>query len=134
MRALITGISGFAGSFLAEYLLTHTSVEVWGIALGSTENIDAFGNRLVYLSEDLSNPEVAARVMKQAAPDLLFHLAAQAFVPVSWQDPWSTLENNIRAQVNLLHAAVQQNCHARILVIGSNEEYGRVDPDQLPIT
>ncbi len=134
MRALITGISGFAGSFLAEYLITHTSIEVWGAALGGTENIAAFGDRIVYLSEDLSNPEVAARVLKQAAPDLIFHLAAQAFVPVSWQDPWSTLENNIRTQVNLLHAAVQQNCQARILVIGSNEEYGRVDPQQLPIT
>ncbi len=134
MRALITGISGFAGSYLAEYLLTHTSIEVWGIALGPTENIDPFADRIVYLSEDLSDPAVAARVLGQASPDYVFHLAAQAFVPVSWQDPWATMENNIRAQVNLLHAAVQQNCHARILVIGSNEEYGRVEPDELPIT
>ncbi len=134
MRALITGVSGFAGSYLAEYLLTHTSVQVWGVALGSTENIEAFGNRIVYLSEDLSDPAVAARILRQASPDYVFHLAAQAFVPVSWQDPWATLENNIRSQVNLLHAAVQQNCQARILVIGSNEEYGRVGPGELPIT
>jgi GDP-4-dehydro-6-deoxy-D-mannose reductase len=134
VRALITGISGFAGSFLTEYLLTHTATEVWGIALGSTANIDALGNRIVYLSGDLADPAVAAQVLNRAAPDLIFHLAAQAFVPVSWQDPWSTIENNVRAQVNILHAAVEQNCQARILVIGSNEEYGRVDPHELPIT
>ncbi len=134
MRALITGISGFAGSYLAEYLLSHTSIEVWGVSLGPTDNIDALMQRIVYLSKDITDPAVCQEVMQQAQPDLIFHLAAQAFVPVSWQDPWSTMENNIRAQVNLLHFAVQQSSSARVLVIGSNEEYGRVDPARMPIT
>ncbi len=134
VRALITGISGFAGSYLAEYLLSHTSIEVWGVSLGPTDNIDALMQRIVYLSKDITDPAVCQEVMQQAQPDLIFHLAAQAFVPVSWQDPWSTMENNIRAQVNLLHFAVQQSSTARVLVIGSNEEYGRVDPEQMPIT
>ncbi len=133
MRALITGISGFAGSFLTEYLLAHTSTEVWGVSIGPTNNIDPLRDRITYLEEDLADPAVAARVLEQCRPDLVFHLAAQAFVPVSWQDPWSTMENNIRAQVNLLHVLAQQRSNARILIIGSNEEYGRVRPEELPI-
>ncbi|MGB8644778.1 MAG: GDP-mannose 4,6-dehydratase [Anaerolineae bacterium] len=134
MRALITGISGFAGSFLTEYLLAQASTEVWGVSIGPTDNIDPMRDRITYLTEDLADPTVAARVLEQCRPDLVFHLAAQAFVPVSWQDPWSTMENNIRAQVNLLHVLAQQRSAARILIIGSNEEYGRVQPDELPIT
>ncbi len=134
MRALITGISGFAGSYLAEELVTHTSIEVWGVALGPTDNIDGLGHRITYWSQDLADPAAVGHLLRQAAPDLIFHLAAQAFVPISWQDPWTTLENNIRSQVNLLQAAVEQNCRARILIIGSNEEYGRVRPEELPIT
>jgi GDP-4-dehydro-6-deoxy-D-mannose reductase len=133
VRALITGISGFAGSFLAEYLIAGTSCEVWGVGLGSFDNLAALGGRIKYYSEDLSDSSVASRVVAQAEPDMIFHLAAQAFVPASWQDPWATIENNIRAQLNLLHAATQQKSPPRFLVIGSNEEYGRVDPSDLPI-
>jgi GDP-4-dehydro-6-deoxy-D-mannose reductase len=81
----------------------------------------------------LTDPQFAAAVLVQAAPDQIYHLAAQAFVPISWQDPWGTLENNIRAEANLLHAAAQQRSAARILIVASNEEYGRVPPDDLPI-
>ncbi len=52
---------------------------------------------------------------------------------LTWQDPWATIEKNIRAQVNLLHAVTQQDLRPRILIIGSNEEYGRVEPEDLPI-
>lgn len=134
MRALITGISGFAGSFLAEYLIAQGSFEIWGVGLGGVENLSALGDRVVYSSLDLADSSTTARVVEQAAPDLIFHLAAQAFVPVSWQDPWTTIENNIRGQVNLLHAVTLQKIKPRILVVGSNEEYGRVDPQDLPIT
>lgn len=134
VRALITGISGFAGSFLAEHLLAQGDVEVWGVSLGSAENIDAFMTRIVYLAEDLSDPAVAARVLAAAAPERIYHLAAQAFVPVSWRDPWSTMANNIRAEVNLLQLLAEQQARARVLVIGSNEEYGRAAPADLPLT
>jgi GDP-4-dehydro-6-deoxy-D-mannose reductase len=133
VRVLITGISGFAGSFLAEHLIAHSPSEIWGVGLGSAENLAALGNRIKYLSEDLADPSVAERIITQSAPDLIFHLAAQAFVPVSWEDPWATLENNIHIQVNLMHAVTRQKMSSRILIIGSREEYGRVEPRDLPI-
>jgi GDP-4-dehydro-6-deoxy-D-mannose reductase len=140
VRALITGVSGFAGSFLAEYLLSQPGVEVWGVSHGELGNDggapwrSALNARIQSIPGNLTDPAVAARVLTQAAPDLIFHLAAQAFVPISWEDPWATLENNIRAEVNILHAAAEQNLTPRILVVGSNEEYGRVEPDDLPIS
>jgi GDP-4-dehydro-6-deoxy-D-mannose reductase len=134
LRALITGISGFAGSHLAEYLLTLPDSEVWGVAHGAEDNAAHLGSRAHWLRGDLTEPNVAARVVEQSSPDLIFHLAGQAFVPASWLDPWSTLENNIRAQVNLLQVMKEIRADARILIVASNEEYGRVTPDDLPIT
>jgi len=140
VRALITGVSGFAGSFLAEYLLSQPDLELWGVWHGEQSDdknsawSTALRAQIQSLSGDLTDPAVAQGVLAQAAPDRIFHLAAQAFVPISWEDPWATLENNIRAEVNLLHAAAEQNSRARILIVGSNEEYGRVGPDDLPIS
>lgn len=66
-------------------------------------------------------------------PDCVFHLAAQAFVPASWADPWSTLENNIRGQLNVLLASVSLKALPRVLVVGSADEYGIVTADELPV-
>lgn len=69
----------------------------------------------------------------EVRPDYVFHLAAQAFVPSSWADPWNTLANNIRGQLNVLLAAIGLSTMPRVLVIGSAEEYGAVIPADLPI-
>ncbi len=136
MRVLITGVSGFAGSFLADFLLaqkkTQSDLEVWGVSQSSETQHDANAS-LNLLRGDLTDPRFTANALSKLAPDRIYHLAAQAFVPVSWQDPWATLENNIRAQTNLLHAAVLNHSRARILVVASQEEYGRVTPADLPI-
>lgn len=133
MRALITGLSGFAGSHLAEYLLRQPDVEVSGVVFGPVNQAEHLLNRIQAHQIDLTDEEATRRVLRETNPDLIFHLAGQAFVPASWTDPWQTLANNIRAQVNLLHGLVQLALAPRFIVIGSNEEYGRVSPDQLPI-
>lgn len=134
MRVLITGISGFAGSHLADYLLAQNdpTLELVGVSQNGGENAPTDA-RIRFIVGDLSAPRFTAELFAQISPDRVYHLAAQAFVPISWQDPWATLENNIRAQTNLLHAAAQQKSNARILIVGSNEEYGRVTPADLPI-
>lgn len=134
MRALITGIAGFAGSHLAEYLIAETNLEIWGVVLQSEPDLDAFRSKVRVVHGDLRDPEVTRLILAQAQPDYIFHLAGQAFVPVSWDDPWPTLETNIRTQVNILAAAAALDLDARILVVGSTDEYGRVRPEELPIT
>lgn len=132
MRALITGVGGFAGSHLADYLTTNTDLEVYGVDRPGVEHAGP-SKRVEFLSGDLCNPEAVMQIVRQVQPDYIFHLAAQAFVPLSWHDPWATLENNIRSQLNVLEATIELGSHTRILVIGSADEYGLVAPDELPI-
>jgi GDP-4-dehydro-6-deoxy-D-mannose reductase len=133
LRALITGISGFVGSHLAEYLLEHTDWQVVGTVYGPEDNIEHLRDRLELYPAELSELKTVTSIIKRAEPDYIFHLAAQPLPSLSHQDPWFTLENNIRLQLNILEAVVRLKLGSRMLVVGSSEEYGLVRPDELPI-
>jgi len=133
LKALITGISGFVGSHLAEYLLDQTDWQVAGTVFGLYDNITHLRDRLELYPAELSRLEVATFVLEQARPDAIFHLAAQPLVSVSWHDPWGTLETNIRVQLNILEGVVRVRPDCRVLVVGSGEEYGPISPDDLPV-
>jgi GDP-4-dehydro-6-deoxy-D-mannose reductase len=134
LRALITGLNGFAGSHLADFLLAQGNIEIFGGVFGNCENLAHLEGRATYVEGDLRDLRFAETLLAQAEPDRIYHLAGQAFPPISWQDPWGTMEINLRSEVNVLHAAAQAKSAARILVIGSFEEYGRVDVGDLPVT
>ncbi len=134
LRVLITGSNGFAGSHLADYLLTLPDVELFGGVWGHCDNIARLEGRATFVAGNLTDPQFADALLEQTQPDRIYHLAGQAFAPVSWGDPWTTIEINIRAEANLLHACAQKKSRARILVIGSIDEYGRVDAAALPVT
>lgn len=124
MRALITGVTGFAGSHLAEYLLAHTDLEVWGTDISSNEeNIAHIREDLKLVVGDMAQPDVVSDILTQARPDHVYHLAAQAFVPVSWRDPWQTIANNVRAQLNILQAMISLDTRPRVLVVGSPQVF-----------
>ena len=133
MKALITGISGFVGSHLAEYLLENTDWEVAGTVFGPYGNIAALCGTLELYPAELSRTDVVRFVLDQSRPDVIFHLAAQPLVSLSRQDPWGTLETNIRMQLNLLEVVAQDRPACRVLVVGSSEEYGLTRPEELPI-
>jgi GDP-4-dehydro-6-deoxy-D-mannose reductase len=134
LRALVTGLNGFAGSHLADFLLAQGNIQIFGGVFGNCDNIVHLDKRVTFIEGDLREPQFAQALLAQAQPDRVYHLAGQAFPPVSWQDPWGTIEVNLRAEVNVLHAAAQTKSPARILVIGSFDEYGRVDASYLPVT
>ena len=133
MQALITGISGFVGSHLAEYLLAHTDWQVAGTVYGRLDNITHLRERLALYPAELSRLEVVRFIVEETRPDYIFHLAAQPIPSLSHHDPWFTLENNIRAQLNVLEVVAQTGLACRVLVVGSSEEYGAISPDDLPI-
>ncbi len=133
MKALITGIAGFAGSYLAEHLLEHPGLEVCGLIHRSEGHIAHLRHRLTLLRGDVCDLASVSDILTGAKPDYVFHLAGQPFVPDSWRDPWDTFERNVRGQLNILRAAVEIVPQARILVVGSNEEYGLVSPEELPV-
>jgi len=83
---------------------------------------------------DLRDPDAVLDLVRTIRPDAILHLAAQAFVPRSFEDPWETLENNIRAQLNLLLAVLAVEIAPRIMIVSSAEIYGSVPPEQMPMT
>ena len=133
-RVLITGISGFVGSHLADFLLSK-NVEVNGIIRWRSQlrNILHIKDKITLLEGDIRDSFSIIKILRELDPDYIFHLAAQSFVPTSWRAPQETLETNIIGTVNLLEAARVSDCEARIQVCGSSEEYGLVFPDEVPI-
>ncbi|MDP2663789.1 MAG: GDP-mannose 4,6-dehydratase [Dehalococcoidia bacterium] len=126
----MTGFSGFVGSYLAEYLLGR-DMEVVGVdRRGSSANQDP---RLAVFHADLREQEPIGHIVRETRPDLVFHLAAQANVPTSFRDPAGTLVGNIVSQLNLFQAIIDAKLDCPILIPGSNEEYGRIEPDELPV-
>lgn len=137
MKALITGITGFAGSHLAEYLLAeHPDVEVYGIyrwrsRRDNIEHIDSSKVRLI--EADLRDYTSLHHLLDRVRPDYVFHLAAQSFVPSSWKAPNETLTTNITGQTNLFEAVRAVGIDPTIQIACSSEEYGLVHPDETPI-
>lgn len=133
LKALVTGISGFVGSHLAEHLLETTDWEVAGTVFGPYGNIANLCGQLELYPAELSRLDVMTFILEQARPDIIFHLAAQPLVSTSRRDPWGTLETNIRMQLNVLEGVAQVKPDCRVLVVGSSEEYGLVSPQDLPV-
>jgi len=136
MRALITGITGFAGSHLAEYLLAeHPEVEVFGTFRWRSrrENIEHLARRVALREADLRDYSSLHSLLDEVRPDAIFHLAAQSFVPSSWRAPAETLTTNIAGQTNLFEAVRYLGLDPTIQIACSSEEYGLVLPEETPI-
>lgn len=135
MRVLITGITGFVGSHLAEYALRQ-GAEVYGSIKwrSQTENIIHLKDTIHLIDCDLKDPSSTYRLIATTRPDLIFHLAGQSFVPTSWHAPAETLSTNIFCQLNLLEAVRAMGIDPLIHVAGSSEEYGCVEEYEIPIT
>ncbi len=137
MRVLITGITGMVGSHLAEYCLGRGDVEVVGTVRWRSprDNITGILDQIRLVDCDLRDQAGVRRVLEDVAPDAIFHLAAQSFVPASWAGPADTLATNVIGQVHLLEAMRDLSLtDVPIQICGSSEEYGLVHPEETPIT
>lgn len=131
MRVLITGMSGFAGRHLAELLLEQTHWTLFGIS--RTTEGQRTHPRMFWWKLDLCDADGIKRFLKYERPDLVVHLAAQANVAESWKNPWATYETNLRTQLNLFQGIIDAKLSPRILIVSSNEVYGRpATPAELP--
>ena len=136
MRALITGITGFAGSHLAEYILAnHPDTEVYGIMRwrSRTENIQEIEERIQLIECDLRDATSVKALLGRVRPDKVFHLAAQSYVPSSWNAPAESLTTNVLGQLNIFEAIRELEIEPWIQIACSSEEYGLVHEDELPI-
>jgi len=118
-RALITGISGQDGSYLADWLL-ESGYEVVGLVRPGAEQRAA----VRYVHGDLADPVSLRTAVLDTAPDELYHLAAPTFVPASWEDPAGTFGLVAGATATLLAAAREAAGPVRVLVASSSEIFG----------
>lgn len=136
MRVLITGITGFAGSHLAEYCLGRGDVEVFGTARWRSrmDNIRQIEDQITLMDCDLKDNVATRRCLSEVRPDYIFHLAAQSFVPTSWKAPVETVCTNMVGEINLFESMRELGLmETRIQLAGSSEEYGMVYEDEVPI-
>jgi GDP-4-dehydro-6-deoxy-D-mannose reductase len=138
MKAFITGITGFAGSHLADYLLAeHPEVEISGILRWRSQrsNIGQLDGKVHLMEADLRDLTSIHGVLEKIRPDFIFHLAAQSYVPSSWTAPNDTLTTNISGQTNLFEAVrLIDGLDPVIQIACSSEEYGMVYREETPIT
>jgi GDP-4-dehydro-6-deoxy-D-mannose reductase len=136
MKALITGITGFAGSYLAEHLLSAKKYEISGTYLfeESLSNVKYAKGKLNLIKADLSEQKTVFEIIKDVSPDVIFHLAALTSPADSFKSPTKTLTNNISLQINLMEAVRENNLlNTKILIVSSGEIYGIVKKENLPI-
>jgi GDP-4-dehydro-6-deoxy-D-mannose reductase len=134
-RALITGITGPVGSFLADYLLTLPDVEVHAFKRWRSDPrpIQHLFGRVTFHEGDIEDPFAVAAAVRAAAPDRIYHLAAQSYPSASWDAPITTLRTNVEGTINVLEAVRAHAPRARVHIAGSSAEYGFVTPEQVPI-
>ena len=134
-KAFITGITGFAGSFLAENLVGEGVYEISGTYLTeeSLKNISNIQSKVKIHKVDLQDASTVARIVAEEKPDLIFHLAALTAPGKSFDNPGEFITNNISTQINVLEAVRSAKIEPRILIVSSAEVYGNVRPADLPI-
>lgn len=133
MRALVTGINGFIGSYLPEYLMAK-GIEVFGtVHDNDIGNISHIKDKINLIKCDVRDQYVVKKAMQKSDPDMVFHLGAQSRPDVSWTDPAETVETNVMGTVYLFESIRQLKLDPKILVAGSSAEYGLIREDEPPI-
>lgn len=137
MKILITGITGFVGSHLVDYILANHPEEAiyglvrWRSPMDNLKHIPTGELNLYY--GDLTDLSSLIKIWQEIKPDAIFHLAAQSFVPTSFDAPVDTLETNIIGTTNLLEAVRITGIDPVIHICSSSEVYGQVREDEVPI-
>ena len=134
MKALITGVTGFVGSHLAELLL-EKDVEVFGTRRWRSplNNVNHIKDKINFINCELRDSKSTYDAINEVKPDVIYHLAAQSFVPASFELPTDTIMVNVIGTVNLLEAIRKSKIDPIIHVCSSSEVYGDVKKEEVPI-
>jgi len=136
-KALISGITGSGGSYLAEYIADNQDVEIHGISrwhsTTSCKNLERIQDKVQLHECDLTDFSSVLSVLKEVEPDYIFHLASHANVRASFDTPLSVMYNNIMGTANLFEAIKHAKIDSIIQICSTPEVYGQVDPKNIPI-
>lgn len=135
MTALITGVCGFVGQYLATHLLA-CGQHVFGTYLDAADRAnmgDALAHRVGLLQGDVRNPRKMGVVLRRTQPDAVYHLAAVSSVGLSLSRPVATMDVNVSGTTGLLEAIKRESPNTPVLFASSAEVYGRVAKSAVPI-
>jgi len=130
---LITGAGGFVGGHLIAHLAALGGARLHAAVLQAPDDASAWTLPAIPYPVDLRDAAAVRALIERVRPEWVFHLAALADVGKSFEQPWTTLENNIRAQVNLLEALRALAPEARTLIVSSAEIYGAAGGATAPL-
>ena len=136
MKVLITGITGFVGSHLADHILDRNEGhEIYGLCRWRSprENLAYAYSRVSLVEADLMDLGSLIRHLEAIQPEVIFHLAAQSYVLTSFNTPVHTLWSNVIGTANLLEAVRITKIDPVIHICSSSEVYGQVRPEDVPI-
>jgi len=135
-RILITGITGFVGSYLADYLLENVDCEIFGLKRPNAQlrNIHHILDKIRLINGDLIDQTSLVKTLERARPDQIYHLGALSWVSPSWDMPAAYMQVNAMGTINLFEAMRTTSCKARIFISCTPEEYGDVPKNLIPIT
>jgi GDPmannose 4,6-dehydratase len=130
MRALITGVTGQDGSYMAELLLSK-GYEVFGLiqrgSVETFERIESFMGRIQFVEGDLTDQSSLDNAMQTVQPDEVYNFAAQSFIPVSWSQPILTADVTGLSVLRVLEAIRRYRPQAKFLQASSSEMFGKVN-------
>ena len=139
-KILITGVSGFVGGHFVHYLTTHhNNLEIHGISRSKPtwDFVNAPAGLLnshYFHQADLNDIPKIKSLIVEIQPDYILHLAAQSSVAESWKSPVFSFMNNTNIFLNIIDTVRLNDNAARVLSIGSSEQYGIVSENDLPIS
>ena len=142
MKVLITGITGFVGSHMADYLLKNVpDVKIFGMRRWRSrfENVSHLYqlDNVTFLEGDLSDRSSISKILYEVRPDVVYHFAAQSFPESSFKTPTYTLNTNVIGTTNLLEELrllrEYDQLNPVIISVSSSEVYGNPKPDEVPI-
>ncbi len=135
-KAIITGISGSGGSYLAEYIIKHDpKVKIFGTYRKINKlNLHNIKNKVTLIKCDLKNYVKLKKIIKKVNPDVIFHLASNADVKMSFVKPYDIVNNNNIITLNLLEAVRNLKKNPIIQICSTSEVYGNVSKNKMPIS
>ena len=135
-KILITGITGFVGSHMADFLLEKGDCEIYGLkrwSLSKLRNVRHILDKVTFLDCNITDPIGVRAVLEEVNPDKIYHFAAESAVAPSWNHPSQYMDVNYKGTVNFLDAIRKLDINPRFFIPGSGEEYGEIKEEELPI-